>query len=100
MELCERVECRRRERCQLHEIRLVLLGELTLEPIGGLDEAIIRAVRSDEGASQPRIGGWLSISPPKFRHLSWARSSSSVRRIGRLTSCAYAWIPNPLAGAR
>src|SRR4026207_354544 len=53
MELCERVERSRRERRQLHEIGLVLLGEVTLEPIGGLDKTIVRAVRSDEGDSQP-----------------------------------------------
>src|SRR5262249_39371779 len=100
VELCERVERRRREVCQPHEIRLVLLREFTLEPVGGLNEPVVRAVGSDKGDSQPRIGGWLSISGPKFRHLSWARSSSSVRRVGRLTSCAKAWIPNPFAGAR
>ena len=38
---------------QPHEIGFVLLGELTLEPIRGLDEPIIGAVRSDQGDGQP-----------------------------------------------
>ena len=48
--------------------------------------------------SHPRIGGWRSFSPPKFRHSGCVLSSWSVSRIGRWTLWAYAWIPYPLAG--
>jgi hypothetical protein len=44
MELCERIECRRGDRRQPHQVGLVLLREISLEPVGGLDEPVVRAV--------------------------------------------------------
>jgi hypothetical protein len=53
MELCERIEGRRGERRQPHQVVLVLLGEIPFQPVGGLDEPVVRTVGPDEGDGQP-----------------------------------------------
>jgi hypothetical protein len=53
MQLRGRVECRRRERRQPHQVSLVLLGELALELIGGLDEPVVLAVEPMRGNREP-----------------------------------------------
>jgi hypothetical protein len=48
VQLGQRIERNGGQRGQPHEIRLVLLGEVALEAIRGLDEAVVRSVRADE----------------------------------------------------
>ena len=44
----------------LTEVDLVQFCEVAIQPVGGLDEAVVHAVRSVSGtASQPRIEGMI-----------------------------------------
>ena len=53
MQLRQGVEREGRERRQTNEVRLVLLGEVTLQPVGGLDEPVVLAIRADQRDRQP-----------------------------------------------
>ena len=70
MELGQRAQGRRVERRQAHEVRLVLLGEVAIEPVGCLDESVVRPIGPDQGNGEPppAMGGWPRCSSPKFRH--------------------------------
>lgn len=53
VELCQRVECRCSEGRQPDEVGFVLLGEVPIQPVGCLDEAVVQTIGSDQRRRQP-----------------------------------------------
>jgi hypothetical protein len=101
MKLCERVESRRCERRQPNEVGFVLLGELALEPVGGLDEPVVLAVGTDERDREPASHWRMIVDPvPEVPPLGMGAELLVRQPNWLLTLWASAWMPDPFAGAR
>ena len=81
------------------EVRLILLGEVPLQPVRSLDEPVIVPVEADQWHGQPSphrgMAGLLGTEVTPLR----VGPEFLVGQPDRpLDLVAYAWMPNPLAG--